>query len=169
MLNSLATSPPDAKKKKKSPMVGMTQIAFAQAPEQLHAIVGSCIALSLYHKRLHVGGMAHIVLSCSDGRTGAPGKFADTAIPYMIKELSKFGANQSGLVAKMAGGSNMFTSAGPIQIGQENARMVTDILNANSIRLVGEHLGGSKGRRIIFDSQSGDFNVEINNELATVL
>lgn len=168
MLKSLATSLPDAKKKK-PPMVGMTQIAFVRAPEKLHAIVGSCIGLTLYHERLRVGGMAHIVLSCSDGRVGAPGKFADTAVPYMIEELSKLGASPSGLVAKIAGGSNMFTSSGPIQIGQENARVVADFLEAKNIRLVGEHLGGSKGRRIIFDSQSGDLNVEINNELAIVL
>jgi len=168
MPSSLATSPPDAKQKK-SPMVGMTQIAFVRAPEQLHSIVGSCIGLTLYHKRLRVGGMAHIVLSCSDGRSGSPGKFADTAIPYMIDELSKMGANPTGLEAKIAGGSNMFTSTGPIQIGQENARAVSELLKSRNIRLVGEHLGGNKGRRIHFDSQSGELSVEISNELVVVL
>ncbi len=36
--------------------------------------------------------MAHIVLPESAGRDGAPGKFADTAVPHMLELLREQGA-----------------------------------------------------------------------------
>ncbi len=62
-------------------LVGMGQIAAGGPPQKMRAVVGSCIALALYHPRLKRGVMAHIVLPDSAGRDGTPGKFADTAIP----------------------------------------------------------------------------------------
>jgi chemotaxis protein CheD len=146
---------------KKPPTVGMSQIVFLEAPETAHSVFGSCIALSLFHSRRKIGSLAHIVLPNSSGREGQPGKFADTAIPHMIGELNNRGADTKGLVAKMCGGSAMFGGGGPIQIGEENVAAVTTLLEQLKIRIVGQDLGGSKGRRVTFDCASGDVTIEI--------
>ena len=72
-------------------LVGMGQIAAGGPPQIMRAVVGSCIALSLYHSRLKRGAMAHIVLPAASGRDGTPGKFADTAIPKMLEMLKECG------------------------------------------------------------------------------
>ena len=154
---------------KKPPTVGMSQIVFLEAPETAHSVFGSCIALSMYHPRRKIGALAHIVLPNSSGREGQPGKFADTAVPHIVGELNKRGADTKGLVAKMCGGSAMFGGGGPIQIGEENVTAVTELLKDLKIPITGTHLGGAKGRRVTFDCANGDVTIEIVGQPAEVI
>jgi len=142
--------------------VSMGQVAAGRAPACMKAILGSCIGVFLFHPRLKVGAVAHIVLPDSAGRGGAAGKFADTAIPEMLRLLADLNTPAHGLTAKIAGGANMFGSSGPVQIGVENAKAVREMLRKHTAaKIVGEDLGGGKGRRVVFDCDSGDMIVEI--------
>ncbi len=151
------------------PMVGMGQIVTVTQPEVARAVLGSCIGLTLYHPRVRAGTMAHIVLPRSSGRSGPPGKFADTAVPHMIELLEELGAKAFGMTAKLAGGANMFKATGPMQVGTENITAVRELLRDLGISIAGEHLGGAKGRRVTFDPVSGDVTVEIAGETQVVL
>ena len=144
----------------KDTLVGMGQIAAGRAPEQMKSVLGSCIGLAIYHPRLKRGVMAHIVLPDSAGRGGTPGKFADTAVPEILKLLKELGAPAHGLTAKLAGGANMFAGTGPLQIGDANAEAVTQALKNAGIRAAGQDVGGAKDRRVTFDCTSGVMTVE---------
>lgn len=141
-------------------MVCMGQIAAGRAPERLKAVLGSCIGLVLYHPRLKTGAMAHVVLPDSAGRDGTPGKFADTAVPAMLELLKGLGTPAHGLTAKLAGGGNMFNGSGPLQIGDANAKAVVQALRSAGIRIAGQDLGGTRGRRVTFDCESGAATIE---------
>jgi chemotaxis protein CheD len=141
-------------------LVGMGQIAAGGPPQKMKAVVGSCIALSLYHPRLNRGVMAHVVLPDSAGRGGAPGKFADTAVPQMLELLKEFSATASCLTAKLAGGANMFGSSGPLQIGDANVEAVAHALRAAGIRITAQDVGGNRGRRVTFECEGGAMIVE---------
>jgi len=80
------------------------------------------------------------------GRSGTPGKFADTAVPKMLNLLKELGAPAHGLTAKFSGGGNMFGGSGPLQIGDANAEAVAQALKNVSIRAAGQDVGGTKGR-----------------------
>jgi len=142
-------------------IVGMGQIVAAAAPGELAAVLGSCIGVTLYHPRLRLGAMAHVVLPQSSGPAAGPAKFADLAVPNMIAELERRGAGRSGLVAKMAGGACMFGNSGPLQIGPANIEAVRRALAAAGLPLAAEDVGGSKGRRIALDLVRGTLTVEI--------
>lgn len=145
--------------------VGMGQVAVGRASDQLNCVLGSCIGLLLYHPRLHVAGLAHVMLADSCGRKTTPGKFADTAVPHLVELLEREGAGAAGLVAKLAGGANMFgTPTGPMQIGQNNAAAVLQQLKRFRIRVVATHLGGNRGRRITLNCANGELTVEIPQE-----
>jgi chemotaxis protein CheD len=150
-------------------MVSMGQIAVGGRPELVHAVLGSCIGLTLYHPRIKVGGMAHVVLPDSAGRPGAPGKFADTALPAMLAMLREFGVPGHGLIAKLVGGANMFGSSGPLQIGTANVEAVTRALGAAGVRIVAQDVGGRRGRRVTFDCGGGELTIECAGEPARVL
>lgn len=141
--------------------VEMGRIAVARNPESLTAILGSCIGVTLYHPRFRIGAMAHVVLPKSTGRNALPGKFADTVIPRMIQEIEKAGGRRAGLVAKMTGGACMFGNTGPFQIGQANANAVRDALDGAGIRILATDIGGSKGRRVVFNADNGELTIEI--------
>jgi chemotaxis protein CheD len=96
----------------------------------------------------------------SAGRAGAPGKFADTAIPRLLELLHELGASAHGLTAKLAGGANMFGTSGPLQIGCANVDAVTKALQAAGIRIAAQDVGGTRGRRVTFDCAGGEMIVE---------
>ena len=154
---------------KKIPSAGMSQVIFIAGPEQARCVVGSCIALTLYHPRQRLGALAHIVLPDSGGRDAPPGKFADTAIPFMVEQLAEQGANTAGLVAKICGGASMFGPSGPIQIGIKNIKAVSELVKHLGIPVVGEHVAGSKGRRVTFDSETGNVVIDISGEPCVAL
>ena len=163
-MNTLATSNPA-----KEILVGMGQIAAGQAPQRMRAILGSCIGLALYHPGRKTGVMAHVVLPESAGRDGAPGKFADTAVPLMLELLRKQGLPTYGLTAKLAGGANMFSGSGPLQIGDANAVAVAAALKKAGIRVAGQDVGGTHGRRVDFDCASGQMTVQCAGQPARTL
>ncbi len=141
--------------------VGMGQAAAGGAPTCFTAVLGSCLGVALYHRRLHLGAMSHVVLPDSTGRDAHPAKFADTAIPHMLGLLKQQGAPAGSLVAKIAGGACMFGATGPMQIGLANAEAVRSILKTHRIPILAEDVGGTKGRRVVFDCSDGTLTVEI--------
>lgn len=149
--------------------VGMGQIEIVESDGVARSILGSCIGLVLYHQARRVAAVGHIVLPECGGRPGPAGKFADTAIPAMIESLAGMGAGKPGLIAKLAGGANMFGSSGPIQIGESNYAAVSGILAEIGIPLVAEHIGGSQGRRITVETSSGEVAIEMAGQERVVI
>jgi chemotaxis protein CheD len=144
--------------------VGMGQVVLATAPVCLSAVLGSCVGVAIYHRRRKLGALAHVVLADSTGRISAPGKFADTAIPYMLGQLETQGAPHSQLTVKIAGGACMFGVGGPLQIGDANVQAIHRILATLGLRLQAEEVGGTKGRRITFDCATGELLVQVVGE-----
>jgi chemotaxis protein CheD len=140
--------------------VGIGQAAFAAAPTELTTILGSCIAVTLYSPRHRSGMLSHVVLPHSSGSTTYPAKFADTAVDYMLTELHNRGIRRDGLIAKMAGGACMFGDGKFMQIGETNTQATIIALNEAGIRIVGQDVGGTVGRRICFVLATGDVTVE---------
>ena len=146
---------------KTATLVGMGETLLLRQGETARSVVGSCAGLMIFHRRLKLAAVAHIVLPEAAGRPGLPGKFADTAIPYMIDLLRTHGADRASLVAKVAGGAQMFGASGPLQIGDANIHAVTAILSDLGIPLLAKCPGGAKGRRLTFHCDGGEINVEI--------
>ncbi len=154
MLAQQLSGPPTAS-------VGMGQIALARKPDRLGAVLGSCVGVALWHARLAIGALAHVVLPDSHGQAVRSAKFADLAVPLMLEQLEQQGALRSGLVAKLAGGACMFGNPSPLQIGQANVEAVTRALQKLGIPIVSQDVGGKSGRRIILDCSTGELIVEI--------
>lgn len=122
--------------------------------------LGSCIGLTLYDPGAGVSGMAHIMLPDS-GIAREPSfnlaKYADTAIPEMLRQMKEKGAAKSRLVAKMAGGAQMFAFAASesMRIGPRNVEAVKQLLIEHQIPLAAEDTGLNFGRTIEFHCATG--------------
>ncbi|WP_435921225.1 chemotaxis protein CheD [Paenibacillus sp. DYY-L-2] len=123
--------------------------------------LGSCVGVTLFDPVLKVAGLAHVMLPSSEiAREGNINiaKYADTAVPELVGRLKEMGASQSRLVAKMAGGSQMFSFAGvgdSMRIGPRNVESCKAMLSKFGIPLLGEDTGGNYGRTIELDSETG--------------
>ena len=136
--------------------------------------LGSCVAIMLHDPERGTGGMAHVLLpSISLAREVTnPAKFPETAVPLLIQRLAALGggANPRRLVAKLAGGASMFSqlvTPGTIQMGERNLLAARSALRAAAIPILGEAVGGERGRSVRFHVQDG--RVEIRSVGADVL
>lgn len=146
--------------------VGMADYKVGKAPATLISYgLGSCIGVSLYDPKAKVGGLLHIMLSdsTSSRATENPMKFADTGVPLMLDDVLKLGAVKTRLVAKMAGGAQMFAFANAtdiMKVGARNAEAVKQMLDKFNIKLLAEDTGGSYGRTVQIDLETGVYKVK---------
>jgi len=114
--------------------------------------LGSCVGLVVYDPAAGIAGMAHIMLPTSNGRPGErPAKFADSAVELLAEVLVDRGARRDRLLAKAAGGAQMFRSQGTFMaVGSRNADSVRATLEAAGIPILASDLGGTWGRTIRF-------------------
>ena len=99
---------------------------------------------------MKVGGLLHIMLPDStQARSNEnPAKFTDTGIPLMLKEIIALGAVRSRVVAKIAGGSQMFKFANAtdiMRVGERNSQAVKVVLKDLNIRIIADDTGGAIG------------------------
>jgi chemotaxis protein CheD len=123
--------------------------------------LGSCVGVTLYDSRAKVAGMAHVMLPSSDiAKEGSMNiaKYADTALPDMIKKMEKLGAVVSRMEAKMAGGAQMFAfsnNSDTMRIGPRNVESCKEMLAKYRIPIRAEDTGANYGRTIEFDCTTG--------------
>ena len=138
-------------------VVRMGEIAATQnAGDVLVGLgLGSCIGLVMIDDRGPVAAMAHVVLPESNGSGAAAGKFADTAIPQLIRELTSIGATRSRLSAVIVGGAQMFVTAGKLDVGNRNEQAVREALREHGVPVRAAVTGGTSGRtmRVYLESR----------------
>lgn len=146
--------------------VGMADIGVASGGALLRTTgLGSCVGLTLFDPLRLVAGMAHIMLPTSEiAREGQLNlaKYADTSIPELLARLVRMGADRKRLVAKLAGGAQMFAFAGgsdSLRIGPRNVESTKQELERLEIPIAAEDTGGNYGRTIEFDSASGILSI----------
>ncbi|QDU78000.1 Chemoreceptor glutamine deamidase CheD [Bremerella volcania] len=150
---------------KTSIRVPMAGIVASSAPNVLETLLGSCVGISLWCQETRLGALAHAMLSDSQGCTKQPGRFVDTAIPEMLDQLAKNGARRRAIVAKITGGSNMFkVSSSSHEVGRKNIDKACELLRLQKIPILAQHIGGSSGRVIYFDLETGEIRVKVGLE-----
>lgn len=140
--------------------IGIGEIGVAGDGAVLRTFVGSCVGLVLFDSRRRIASLAHIVLPESHGGGEPSGKYADTAIPEMVRRLEAAAGSPLRLAAKMVGGARMFAFPAGLAIGDQNVAAVERILAARGIPLLGRDCGGDRGRRASFDVATGLLHVE---------
>lgn len=100
-MNTIVTEP-------KTIRVPMAGLSFDKPPAVLETLLGSCVGIAMWDERSGYGGLAHAMLAQSNGDVTSPGKFVDTAISELKRELIAQGATPYSMRAKLAGGAIMF-------------------------------------------------------------
>ena len=145
----------------KSSMIRMGEMRAAGDGEKLQTLLGSCIGIALYDRQQKVGGLAHIVLPESKGKTERIGKFADSAIPALIEQMQKLASEELNLTARLAGGASMFATTRAQRIGDQNIAACLGMLRRLRIPILAQHCGGQQGRRMTFDMSTGSVVIEV--------
>ena len=146
--------------------VGMADYKVGCSPASLISYgLGSCIGIAFYDPSSKVGGLLHIMLpDSSQARSNEnPAKFADTGIPLMLKDMVSLGAVKNRIVAKIAGGAQMFKFANAtdiMRVGERNAEAVKTILKELNIKLIANDTGGNYGRTVELKLDTGIYRIK---------
>ncbi|MBI3549722.1 MAG: hypothetical protein HY078_11840 [Elusimicrobia bacterium] len=145
--------------------VAMGDVQVARSPSILKvASLGSCMAVILYDTKTKTGGLAHVMLplaSAVDKSVSArPGKYADIAIPALLKRIN---ASPATLVGWLVGGANMFPKlANPhLQVGKRNMEVAREQFKKTGIRCLEEDVGGVTGRTVELFTATGEVWVRV--------
>ncbi len=146
--------------------VGMADLKVCKAPDALTTLgLGSCVGVALYDPVTKVSGLLHCMLpdSTQIRNNSNLAKFADTGIDELIRQMIALGASRARLVAKIAGGAQMFAMASAndtLKVGERNAAAAKLKLKQYNIRLLAEDCGKNYGRTVEFYSENGDYLIK---------
>ena len=136
---------------------------WGDSATRIRTILGSCISICIWHPIKRVGGMCHYMLPERKIQTESirlDGKYGKDAWSFFLSEIEKEKTRPVEYIAKVFGGSDMFTSleskSSEIAIGEKNIEFARKILSQNKIKIVSENIGGNRARRVHFDIWSGN-------------
>lgn len=134
---------------------------FGDSDTRIRTLLGSCVAITLWHPKRRIGGMCHYMLPSrpSDPTEPFDGKYADEALHLLIQEITRAGTGLHEYEVKMFGGGNMFPNPERCRndhVGRKNALAGRELMNKHGILHKGADLEGTGHRKVIFDMWSGD-------------
>lgn len=146
--------------------VGMADLNVCKVPDNLTTLgLGSCVGVALYDPVTKVSGMLHCMLpdSTKISNNSNIAKFADTGLDELVSRMVKQGANRAKLVAKIAGGAQMFAFSSNndmLRVGDRNVEAVKSKLLSLHIPIRAEDTGKNYGRTIEFYSATGELKIK---------
>ena len=144
----------------------MADLKLCKAPDAITTLgLGSCVGIAIRDPITKVGGLAHIMLPDStqfSGTVNIP-KYADTGAKELVSLIVANGGNRTRLVAKIAGGAQMFAFQSKNEmtaVGQRNVEAVKKILAEMKIPILASDTGLNFGRTVEFYPETGDYIIK---------
>lgn len=138
------------------------EMHWGDTDTRIRTILGSCVAICLWHPKLKIGGMCHYLLPSRRMReSGEPldGRYADEAMDLIMQEISKAKTSPKDYQVKNFGGANMFSDVikeGNINVGEKNIAKADELMKKYGFQVKSKDMGGTEHRSILFDLWSGD-------------
>lgn len=145
-------------------LVRLADVQVLEGPAVLACVgLGSCVGVAMVDPVAKVSGMAHIMLpDAVTAKPERPGKYATTAIGYLVEAMERMGAQRGRLVAAVGGGAQVCfgpTVPAMLALGSRNVQAVQEQLRQHKVKCAGEDVGGNVGRTLTFDSSTGKVTV----------
>lgn len=127
-------------------------------PAVVTTILGSCVAVCLWDRRLSIGGVNHYLLPHWAGEGHSSPRFGNVAIELLLRQLVELGCQTRSLEAKLFGGAcviGAFRQNGGDHLGAKNVELARRVLASHGIPVAAEDVLGHKGRKLIFHTDQG--------------
>jgi len=143
--------------------IGVGEHWFGGGSTRLTTLLGSCVALCLWHPVRRVGGLAHIVLPGrrrGEGMERLDPRYADEAVQLLRADIEATGTRLRDYDAKLFGGGDMLdvsrNRAAIMDVGRRNIEAVESLMALEGVNVRARHVGGQGHRKLVFDIMTGD-------------
>jgi len=148
----------------KCKLVPIGGLEIVQSPAKLKTVLGSCVGIFIHDRKMKFAGLAHSILPSGDEPDAEPGKFADRAVDNIVRALKVQGVDVNKLQSKLVGGATMFGKPSANSLGERNVETAREQLERHGIPVIAEAVGGTKGRKMMIDPETGMVEVELIGE-----
>ena len=149
---------PTAEPNRKGIYLHSGQLYASDEPCSITTILGSCVAVCIWDDVRGFGGATHYLLPHKVSSGAGSVRFGHFAIEQLISRLLAMGGRRRNLNAKIFGGSCIFAGFKKLenQLGTKNVEVALRLLEHEEIPIVTYDVGGPQGRKLIFNTDSGD-------------
>ena len=136
----------------------------------IRTVVGSCVAVCLWDRKLGYGGMNHFLRPIIRDAESATPKYGNVATIALITMMEEAGCEAKDIVGQILGGAcpqdaneaDMedaeeadMGDEKEADVGHENVAIARSVLQKKGIAIVSEDVGGNMGRKVVFDTETG--------------
>jgi chemotaxis protein CheD len=135
----------------------------------IRTILGSCVAVTMFHKRSGQSAICHAVMplceqngSCSV-YCAEHSRYTDCIVRAMSGLFFEQGVKAKEIEVKLFGGSNGLGAAGdPTRsgVGKQNVTQARKALQERDLILKVSDVGGTEGRKLLFDTSTGEVMIK---------
>jgi chemotaxis protein CheD len=142
------------------------EMFLAREPTIIRTLLGSCVGVTFWSKRLGIGALCHAMLpKCPDGNSpGVKPEFGYRYVDFCIRDLARkfdgLGAHRSEVQVKLFGGADVLLGSKDAAIrdtvGSINCDTALETLRAEGFRVAASSLRGKSGLNIRFNTGNGE-------------
>lgn len=143
-------------------------LVFGRGRRLLHTLLGSCVAITLWHPHKRLGGMCHFALPVApEGtyKTEPDARYATDCVALFKQLAHERQTLLSDYQARIFGGGNMlqnqrihtpeFETVQKSPIGDSNCSQAFSLLIAEGVNIIEADVGENGYRKVFFDPFSG--------------
>jgi len=133
---------------------------FGREPGSIRTLLGSCVALTLWHPKRRIGGMCHYLLPERQRNATQPpdGRFGNEAIALLIEQITRAGTQPTEYEVHLYGGADTLPDhlTHKTQVGVRNIELGWTLVDRHGFQLVGVDVGDNVPRTVRLDMRSGE-------------
>lgn len=133
-------------------------IFVATRPTVISGVLGSAVSVCLYDRKRKLGGMNQFQLPEVRDRRHATARYGNAATLALVRMMEENGCSVRSIEAQIMGGA-FNRELSDEDIGRTNVAVARRVLGRKGIRIVSEDVGGTKGRKVVFNTGSNEIAV----------
>lgn len=143
-----------------SPVISLLpgELYFGQR-HVLKTLLGSCVAITLWHPQRQVGGMCHYLLPHRVRRPEEKldGRYGDEAVQTLVNAIARTGAKTSDFICHLYGGADTLSGATQTKfnVGERNIEQAWTMIDRYGFQIDGIDVGDDVPRHVSIDLRSG--------------
>ena len=131
-------------------------IYFGNKARSVSTLLGSCVAVVIWHPLLKYGGMCHVLLP-DNKNMQCSNRYANCAVADMIKKIKGVKSHPGEYITHVYGGGEMFTGSGNsgASIGRKNVETIVKILKHRGFKIREKDVGGQRYQKVRLNMETG--------------
>jgi chemotaxis protein CheD len=136
------------------------EMHFGGTAASVRTLLGSCVAVTLWHPGRRMGGMCHFLLPSRTRKSEAAsdGRYGDEAIEAMVQRLRAAKTEPNEYDAHLYGGADTMPEGGQLKfnVGERNIEQGWSLIDRYGFRLQGVDVGEDVPRTVTLSMATGE-------------